>query len=94
MDLNGDYLDSLRSLIDDHLVIVDDLGSSGVNDWRKEVLFELIDVRYESQKPTVFTSNLTEQEVIESFGSRFHSRFFSKENVFIHSDCQDMRLSD
>lgn len=92
MDNKGDYLSHLKFLVDSHLVIIDDLGSSGINDWRKEVIFELIDYRYESELPTVFTSNLTESEVLQQYGSRIHSRLFSTENTFIESNDEDQRL--
>lgn len=82
----GDYLDKLHYLCDDDFVILDDLGSSGVNDWRREVLFEFVDYRYVLKKPTVITSNLKPQEIYESFGGRFHSRLFSKENLVISID--------
>ena len=88
----GDYLKELDYLLDDEFLIFDDIGSSGVNEWRKEVLFETIDRRYESEKPTVITSNLTRKQIFDSFGARTHSRLFSKENVVIEShDGEDLR---
>jgi len=88
----GNYVKQLEYLLDDEFVMLDDMGSCGINDWRKEVWFEAIDMRYESQKPTVITSNMTRGEIFSSLGPRCHSRLFSKENLIIEMhDGMDLR---
>lgn len=87
----GDYLNQLHYLVDDEFLILDDLGSSGVNEWRKEVLFEFIDYRYNLKKPTVITSNLSLKEIKESFGDRSYSRVAAKENLIIEAGYYDLR---
>lgn len=42
------------------LLILDDLGAGGQSEWAREKLFQLIDYRYVTRKPTVFT--LSEME--------------------------------
>lgn len=79
----GDYLTCLKYLIDDDLVIIDDIGSTGLNDWRKEVIFDAIDERYNSMKPTIITSNFSRDEIERNFHPRVASRLFSKENIVI-----------
>lgn len=37
------------------LLILDDLGAGGQSEWAREKLFQLIDYRYVTRKPTVFT---------------------------------------
>lgn len=74
---------ALEWMLDDHFVMIDDLGSSGFNDWRREVLLHAIDTRYESQKPTVFTSNLNRKQIADGLGFRSHSRLFAIENTII-----------
>lgn len=89
---NGDYLETLEYLIDDDFVIIDDVGSSGLNDWRKEVLFAAIDYRYNSMKPTILISNFSPQDFKEFFHERLASRLFSKENFVINiQDGDDLR---
>jgi DNA replication protein DnaC len=91
----GDYLKELDYLLDDEFVILDDLGSSGVTDWRKEVLFDAIDRRYESERPTVITSNFTRQQIFDSFGGRIHSRMFSRENLILElHNAPDLRQAE
>jgi len=79
----GDYLRTVQYAMDRDFVILDDLGSSGFNEWRSEVLFDTIDKRYESRKPTIFTSNLSREELTAGLGKRGASRLFAKENLVI-----------
>lgn len=72
-----DYTKMLTYCTDYKMLIVDDIGSSGVNDWRKEVLFEMLDQRYQSMRPTLITSNLTRAQFKNDYGERFASRLFA-----------------
>jgi DNA replication protein DnaC len=91
-DFKGDYLDCLKLLIDDDIVIIDDVGSQPHNEWREEVFFDLVDDRYNSMKPTIFTSNYTVLDFKQIYQPRVFSRLFSKENIIIEiKDGQDLR---
>jgi len=79
----GDYTLMLELLIDDDLIILDDLGSSGVNEWREEVFFNFLDHRYNSMKPTIITSNFSKKEVFEKYSKRVGSRMFASENTIL-----------
>ena len=93
-DYKGDYLEILKLLIDDDLVFIDDVGSTGLNDWRKEIFFDAIDERYNSMKPTVITTNFSSQDIKNNFHPRVYSRIFAKENVIIEiNDGIDHRLN-
>jgi len=81
--MHGDYLDHLQQLIDDELIIIDDVGSSGHTEWREEALMEAIDFRYGSTLPTIFTSNLSKKDFYQIYGQRISSRLFAKENTII-----------
>jgi len=94
IDTDHEYLQVLSLCIDDHYVLLDDLGSSGVNEWRKEVMFEFLDQRYASQLPTIITSNFTEEEIKINYGSRFHSRMFEKGTTIISSKNHDLRAPE
>lgn len=76
----GDYMVILREKIDDDFIIIDDLGSSGYTDWRADMLFDLIEERYSSGKPTVFTTNLIRQDFVRIYkdfqGERIADRLF------------------
>lgn len=93
-DFKGDYLEQLKYLIDDDLVMIDDIGSTGLNEWRKEIIFDAIDDRYNSMLPTVITTNFSSREIKENFHPRVYSRLFAKENIVIEiNDGLDKRLS-
>lgn len=88
----GDYATILRHIIDHDLFIYDDLGSVGVNEWRKEITFTMLDERYNSGKPTIITSNLTKNQFETMYHERFTSRLFASENVIIEAyNLQDLR---
>lgn len=89
--MKGDYLGALKYLIDDDLVIIDDIGSQGLTEWRKEILFDAIDSRYNSMKPTIITSNMTKKDFQECFHERICSRLFAKDNIIIELDDVDHR---
>lgn len=87
----GSYQEFLKYLIDDELLIVDDLGSVDYGDWGRKIVFEVIDERYESRLPTIFSTNLNEESLKKEFGDRAHSRLFSKENTIIDVRGRDLR---
>lgn len=78
-----DFGSELRYIADDHFLIYDDLGSSGFNEWRKGVLFELIDYRYSLATPTIFTTNLSRDQLYENLGARAVSRLFDSRNLIL-----------
>lgn len=91
IDQQGDYIENMKYYADDYVMILDDLGSCGFTDWRKEVFQSLIDYRTMNMLPTVVTTNLTKNELQQMFHSRFNSRIFSKENYIIDFDGPDFR---
>lgn len=94
-ETKGDYLDALKYFVDDELIMLDDIGSSGFTDWRKDVFFEAVDLRYNSLKPTVITSNLSKADFFKTYHSRLTSRLFSSENTIIELDTnQDFRQAN
>lgn len=88
---NGDYLQHLKLMIDDTVIIIDDLGCNKRNDWREEIIFDLIDVRYNSTRPTIFTSNLTKQDFKNIYHPRIYSRLFAAENILVEAALPDLR---
>lgn len=88
----GDYMREVQWTLDDHFVMIDDLGSCGFTDWKKEITLAAIDQRYESEMPTVFTSNLTRKQISDGLGFRSASRLFAAENLIIEMhDAKDQR---
>lgn len=69
--------------LDDHFCMIDDIGSTSVKDWRTDIIFTAIDIRYNSTLPTVITSNLNKLEIKQIFAERTADRLFAKENTVI-----------
>lgn len=92
-----DYFCQLRSIINQKwepvievekfcgadVVILDDMGSSQLTPWQKDMLFALVDKRVESRAPTIITSNLFLKDIKENFHERFYSRISAKRNLII-----------
>lgn len=47
----------------DALVVLDDLGREKVSDWTGELVYTIVNDRYERQLPTIATSNLSPEEL-------------------------------
>lgn len=55
---------SLRSV--PSLVVLDDLGRERISEWTGELLYVVVNDRYEAGLPTIATSNLTVEELVAS----------------------------
>lgn len=55
-------------------LFLDDLGTESSTEWSKEILYEIINFRYEEKLPTFISSNLSPQELAERLGDKFASR--------------------
>lgn len=73
------------------LLVVDDLGTESAKPWAQEKLFQLLDYRYVSQKPTVITT----AKQFEAINERIRSRLIDTRicrNVAITATPYAMRL--
>lgn len=67
--------DELRQLKDyQGLVIIDDIGAEKPTAWVAETFYKILNVRYELMLPTIFTSNLSLDQLAEKNGDRISSR--------------------
>ena len=53
---------------------LDDIGAERITDWSASLIYSIIDRRYGFEKRTIFTSNLTLDELNEKLGGRISSR--------------------
>lgn len=83
IDSNHDFTQALRFSSDDEMIVLDDLGANFVNEWRCDVVFNFIDMRYENCLKTVITTNLTQDEIEQKYGKRTRSRLFGHESVVV-----------
>ena len=66
--------DIFHTLADQDVLVIDDFGVQADSEWEKRTLYDLIDARYESQKPTIITSNVQPDEWSGLFDGRVFSR--------------------
>lgn len=83
----------MQTICEADYLIIDDMGSTKISDWTKEMLFKLVDLRYNSHKPTLITSNWTQKIIKENFHERFSSRLFAARNVILELNETDRRKS-
>lgn len=91
IQLDWDPLYRIKIICDAEYVILDDLGSSKMTEWQKEMLSEFLDLRFASGLPTLITSNLDSKGIREQFTPRFHSRLFSEKNTIVEQNGSDRR---
>lgn len=56
------------------ILFLDDLGSEKITDWSRQILYIIINRRYENEKWTTITSNIPLSELSEFIGNRISSR--------------------
>lgn len=64
----------LERLISRDLLVIDEIGVQRANEFEANMLFEVINGRYEAIKPTILIANLTLREMRESVGDRVFDR--------------------
>ena len=74
------------------LVVLDDLGREKATDWTAEIVYSIVNARYESMLPTVVTSNLTTAELSASAYWPAVSRL-AEDGELVRIEAPDRRLA-
>jgi DNA replication protein DnaC len=69
-DAEGEY----RKIADVPLLLLDDLGAAKGSEWTEEILYRLVNDRYEAMLPGLFTSNVPAPQLRDVLGARVASR--------------------
>lgn len=92
---NFDGENSERRIVDaiktGYILLLDDFGTEKITDWTEEIIYRLINHRYEYMKPTYFSSNLSPKELSDRVGDRIVSRIVEMCEI-IKVDEEDRRL--
>lgn len=75
-DLNDGAKDTLNTLFDVDLLIIDDLGTESTNTLTISDLFNVINTRYLNQNATIISTNLSPKEWKDRYSDRIISRVF------------------
>jgi DNA replication protein DnaC len=86
-----DAVYEIKRLCECDIFILDDLGHSRMNEWQRDMIFNLIDIRSSMRRPTLITSNLMKSDFMEIYGSRLTSRMFSYRNTIVINKGEDRR---
>jgi DNA replication protein DnaC len=57
-----------------HLLVIDEIGKRGGSDWENNLLFEVLNRRYENMKPSILIDNRTREDFLETIGPSLASR--------------------
>lgn len=71
----GDAKYFIESLSDCEYLFIDDFGTETSNEDLGKEWYQLINYRWSNAKQTVFTTNLTKEDVLKNYGKRIYSRF-------------------
>lgn len=63
------------------ILILDDLGSSKPNDWRKDIMFNLIETRYSNELPTIITTTCDDKSLADLYDIRLSNYVFDENQV-------------
>lgn len=58
-----DVPETIETLSRAELLVLDDLGAERETDYGREIVYSVIDTRYQSRRPTVISTNLTRREL-------------------------------
>lgn len=70
----SDENDTFRSLIGCDLLIIDDLGTEFSTQFTKSAIYNIFNSRVLQIKPIIMNTNLSVNELVEMYSSRFYSR--------------------
>lgn len=63
-----------RAVADARVLLLDDLGAAKSSEWTEEVIYRLVNHRYQHRLPTLITSNLNKRDLAQALGERVASR--------------------
>lgn len=88
--------DSYNTMISCDLLIIDDLGSEFITTFSKSILYNLINSRILSRKPTIISTNLNMKELEKSYSARITSRLIGNYDarLFLGKDIRQQKVME
>lgn len=81
------YLSKMKTI---PMLVIDDLGKERKSDWTQSILFDVINYRYEHMLPTIITSNLMDNDLMNYVSNATASRL-NEMSTAIHTVGEDYR---
>lgn len=66
----------VERIVNTPLVVIDDLGQEKQSEWNREVLFKIINGRYENMSPIIITTNSSVMTLRDNIGEPSFSRLY------------------
>jgi DNA replication protein DnaC len=88
---DGDYAEGLTPLLSCELLILDDLGAEFTSPFGQSLLYELINSRMVTARPSLISTNLTLGELESRYGDRIFSRLIGGYETLLFRG-RDVRL--
>ena len=87
---------SYDAMLNCDLLVIDDLGTEMATAFTKSVLYNLVNTRILSSKPTMINTNLSMKEIEEKYTARISSRFIGEYdwNKFLGEDIRQQKLRE
>lgn len=90
-DSSMSEMDAVKHLATPDLLILDEVGVQFGTDTEKLIMFDILNERYETRRPTILMSNLTAAEVTEYLGERIADRLREDGGEYIVFDWESFR---
>lgn len=90
----GEHKGSYEAMINCDLLVLDDLGAEMPSAFSKAALYNLINTRMLSKKPTIINTNLTMKEIATRYSERVASRLIGNYNAnkFLGEDIRQQKI--
>ena len=77
-----------KNAVDADLVVFDEVGTKSLTSFEFENILTIINSRLDYGKANIYTSNLTNEEMLDNLGSRLYSRIINNSNdvLFVGQD--------
>lgn len=91
---SGEGRDNYNTMLNCDLLVIDDLGAEMATAFTKSVLYNLINTRILSGKPTIINTNLSMKEIEVKYSARISSRLIGHYNAnkFLGQDIRQQKL--
>lgn len=91
---SGEGKGTYEAMLNCDLLVIDDLGTEMTTSFTKSVLYNLVNTRILSHKPTIINTNLSMKEIQDKYSERIASRFIGNYDwqEFLGIDIRQQKL--
>jgi len=90
-----EYQYELEKINECAYILWDDFGSavkSVESEWGRQIIFDIVDMVYSSEKKMILTSNLSNEKILQRLGDRIHDRLY--DSIEVDCSCESLRTTE